>query len=90
MDQQCYNQGSCTLCGCHTTALQCANKACDKPCYPMMMNKNLWNRFRGGEEMTDGIYEWQIIISDEAGCPSELSRYHTQTDRTKYTSIISK
>lgn len=38
MDQECYNNGQCKICGCKTTALQMANKACDKPCYPKMMN----------------------------------------------------
>lgn len=29
------------MCGCHTTALQMANKSCDKPYYPPMMSKRL-------------------------------------------------
>ena len=43
MDKQCYDEGQCKLCGCQTTALQMANKACDKPCYPRMLNKKEWN-----------------------------------------------
>jgi hypothetical protein len=42
MDRDCFNQGSCKLCGCATTALQMANKACDKPCYPTMYNEREW------------------------------------------------
>ena len=42
MDQECYNAGECKLCGCQTTALQMANKACDKPCYPSMLSKEQW------------------------------------------------
>lgn len=42
MDRQCYNEGQCRLCGCTTTALQMANKACDKPCYPRMLTKSKW------------------------------------------------
>lgn len=39
MDKECYNNGACKICGCSTTALQFANKSCDKPCYPNMMSK---------------------------------------------------
>ena len=46
MDQECYNAGECKMCGCQTTALQMANKACDKPCYPSMMSKKQWNFFK--------------------------------------------
>ena len=42
MDKQCYNEGQCKMCGCQTTALQMANKACDKPCYPSMLSKSQW------------------------------------------------
>lgn len=46
MDQECYEMGSCKLCGCQTTALQMSNKSCDKPCYPPMMNKQTWYEFK--------------------------------------------
>lgn len=42
MDKECYSSGQCKICGCQTTALQMANKRCDKPCYPRMMNKRSW------------------------------------------------
>ncbi len=42
MDKDCYDNGSCKLCGCTTTALQMANKRCDKPCYPKMYSKVQW------------------------------------------------
>ena len=45
MDSLCYSQGYCKLCGCTTTHLQMCNKACDKPCYPRMLNKRLWKQF---------------------------------------------
>ena len=45
MDEQCLMEGSCKLCGCLTTALQMSNKACNKPCYPTMMNKVQWKKF---------------------------------------------
>lgn len=46
MDRECFDQGSCKICGCGTTALQMANKSCDKPCYPPMMNKRDWKEFK--------------------------------------------
>lgn len=42
MDQECYNEGQCKICGCQTTHLQMADKACDKPCYPSMLSKEQW------------------------------------------------
>lgn len=45
MDRECYNSGSCKICGCATTALQMSDKACEKPCYPAMLNKYLWNNW---------------------------------------------
>lgn len=50
MDKECYNNGECKICGCKTTALQMANKACDKPCYPKMMNFLDWKFAKTGEE----------------------------------------
>jgi hypothetical protein len=48
MDKTCYTSGSCVLCGCTTTALQMANKPCDKPCYPGMMTSIQWKSFKKG------------------------------------------
>lgn len=45
MDEECYNNGSCKICGCETVALQMANKACDKPCYPEMKSAEEWIKF---------------------------------------------
>ena len=62
MDQECYQKGSCKLCGCSTTALQMANKACDKPCYPSMMGRRKWKKFLNGEIVYDGGRKgfWQL------------------------------
>lgn len=46
MDIECYEKGSCKICGCDTTALQMANKACPKPCYPPMMSRQEWMMFK--------------------------------------------
>jgi hypothetical protein len=54
MDKECYNNGECKLCGCQTTALQMADKACDKPCYPPLMDKAHWSSFNKGESHYSG------------------------------------
>lgn len=46
MDIDCYSEGSCKICGCETVALQMANKACPKPCYPEMMTKKKWSVYK--------------------------------------------
>ena len=46
MDPECYEEGYCKMCGCNTTALQMANKQCNKPCYPKMMGKKDWENFK--------------------------------------------
>lgn len=61
MDKECYNRGSCKLCGCMTTKLQFANKACPRPCYPPMMSKEKWLEFIKPE-----IRKWQEIVKAEA------------------------
>lgn len=60
MDKECFNAGECKLCGCQTTALQMCNKACDKPCYPSMMNKKEWEIFKRGGIFVDGEYRWML------------------------------
>lgn len=60
MQVDCYLNGVCTKCGCTTTALQMANKACDKPCYPEMMNKQQWNDFNHGHIITDNNGRWGL------------------------------
>lgn len=53
MNPICYEQGSCVKCGCETTALQMANKSCDMPCYPPMMKKDEWEKFKNGKNHVD-------------------------------------
>lgn len=60
MDTKCFNDGQCKLCGCATTALQMCNKACDKPCYPSMMDKKSWEQFKKGAIYTDENCSWMI------------------------------
>jgi hypothetical protein len=56
MDKECYENGSCKMCGCETTALQMANKQCGKPCYPEMMNKAKWSFFKFKEQIAFYYY----------------------------------
>lgn len=62
MDPQCYNDGQCKLCGCSTTALQMANKACDKPCYPIMLSKKVWIFLKSSTSnyADDGYNIWSL------------------------------
>lgn len=48
MDEECYSSGQCKHCGCATTNLQMSNKRCEGICYPTMMGKTDWNRFKMG------------------------------------------
>lgn len=63
MDLECYEQGQCKLCHCETTALQMANKACDKPCYPEMQTKQNWGYLKLGSAMVSEGNWWSL---DEA------------------------
>lgn len=45
MDQECYNNGACKICGCDTPALQMATKSCEGNYYPPMLSKRKWYSF---------------------------------------------
>ena len=60
MDKECLDNGECKLCGCQTTALQMANRACDKPCYPGMLNKESFSRMKEGYLAYEGGQYWQL------------------------------
>lgn len=51
MDKECYDNGECKICGCRTTALQFANKECDKPCYPPLMSQSNFIDFLNGNKI---------------------------------------
>lgn len=59
MSKDCYKNGFCTMCGCQTTMLQMANKACNKPCYPVILNKNKWDKFKK-DKIYFGVDFWSI------------------------------
>ena len=67
MNKECYTQGSCVMCGCTTTALQMANKMCDKPCYPPMMSKKKWIKFSAGETVKIGNDTWSAYNKERLG-----------------------
>lgn len=48
MDKECYRNGQCKHCGCATTNLQMASKRCEGICYPTMMGKEDWKRYKMG------------------------------------------
>lgn len=60
IDKECSKIGICKICGCTTPALQMANKSCDKPCYPEMMNKKQWNNFLDGKIFRDKKGLWKM------------------------------
>jgi hypothetical protein len=63
MDNECYENGQCKLCGCTTTALQMANKSCDKPCYPEIISKKRWKLLKENKvSVNSGGYFW--ILKD--------------------------
>lgn len=74
MDKECYMSGSCKLCGCATTALQMANKACDKPCYPAMIKKEKWNRIIGTKSGYAYFFTPNSNVEDKTAWA-----YHTET-----------
>lgn len=66
MKPECYEQGSCIMCGCETTMLQMADKQCDGKCYPKMFVKaGSWKHFKSlNQEMMDRLYPKQNFHVD--------------------------
>lgn len=60
MNPKCFMTATCVLCGCKTTALQMADKSCDKPCYPPMTNKENWELLKKGQEIEIKGDIWKI------------------------------
>lgn len=46
MDSQCLTQGYCKICGCKTPQLQMSDESCEGNCYPVMLNKEDWEKFK--------------------------------------------
>ena len=60
MNPECYKSGSCIECGCMTTQLQMANKACEGNCYPAMQNKKNWNLLKNNKIIISNKRAWQV------------------------------
>lgn len=60
MNPKCYNQGSCIECGCRTTHLQMANKACDGNCYPIMVSRSKWEYMEKGNILAIKNTFWKL------------------------------
>jgi hypothetical protein len=75
MDAACYNNGACGLCGCETPALQMANKACDRPCYPNMMSRSQWKAFKQGWTFFDQEQQMQWQIRGTKLIGTKIDRY---------------
>lgn len=67
MARGCYLAGSCEICGCHTTQLQMADKPCEKPCYPSMLNKKNWESWKVKGVIYDRQLEGWWIFSEATG-----------------------
>lgn len=63
MDIECYDKGECKICGCATTALQMCNKSCEKPCYPDMMSRWQWKRYKKGSSFRDHNGIWLALLT---------------------------
>lgn len=46
MNEKCRNSGKCIECGCHTPQLQMIDEPCEGNCYPAMMSKEEWERYK--------------------------------------------
>lgn len=88
MDQDCFDNGYCKKCGCETTALQMANKSCDRPCYPAMMNKDEWRRFKLFFIIRkEGINWYQEENTREPIMMVEKSKFYVPKDKGRQSQI---
>jgi hypothetical protein len=61
-DKECMENGECRMCGCKTPYLFYTNRSCDKPCYPTIVSKEKWWKFKAGGILTDS-FENKWVIS---------------------------
>lgn len=71
MNRECYYNGECIKCSCQTTHLQMCDKPCEGACYPQMLNRDEWERFKNNSVTShykDGemIGYWGVDVED--GC----------------------
>ena len=61
MNPECYRRGECVVCGCMTTNLQMASKACEGFCYPILLGKKAWNKFKKHEGIIINGQWWELM-----------------------------
>lgn len=76
MNKECFKNGSCIKCGCDTTQLQMANKRCDGICYPTMMNKEDWEKFKQGRLIIDNKGDGVWITMSSIDGKGERTKKH--------------
>ena len=53
VDKECLSNGECKMCGCNLPQLLYTTKSCDKPCYPTLLPKKIWDKFKEGRTISD-------------------------------------
>ena len=88
MNKVCYNQGSCVKCGCVTTALQMAKKACAGDCYPPFLKAAEWAQFNSGftaiDENNDTWFTRSTQVPGNARVMYEVNVYKNDEKVSKY------
>lgn len=46
LSPQCWTEGACTVCGCEILGKTMEDRGCEGPCYPEMMDKDTWKKFK--------------------------------------------
>ena len=88
MNKVCYNQGSCVKCGCTTTALQMASKACAGDCYPPFLDSTEWSHFKAGftavDENNDSWFMRRTQVPGNARVMYEVTVYKNDKKVSRY------
>jgi hypothetical protein len=69
MNPECYTRGECIKCGCMTTNLQMASKACEGNCYPKFISAGRWEVFKQLKSFIVDDYKWELRNS-----PSDINK----------------
>ena len=51
MNPECLKNEKCVICGCQTPQLQMCGEACEGGCYPDMMNKPNWEKYKAENQI---------------------------------------
>lgn len=85
MNAACYERGECIKCGCQTTMLQMCNKTCEGYCYPPMMTKKDWIRFKQGYQCCNWNDSYIWLYRDNG-----VETYKLADDKNGYDLIYKK